>query len=665
MGLKIFKESSQLYLIFLLFLIQFQLFSQVRTIENNTYILSDSTRGKANYQYTLSRKDTLKNGRFEFFYSQFDTTSEAIFSKKFTGYFKENKKDKAWTYSQKELIQSPEKQIKDYEIVRTASGTEFMVNAFFNGGKATGQWNVSHHTIVNSKPQDTLLHIQLSFLEGRPTGALTALNKSALLKGSFEGKGRPHGSWVMQHKGLGMPVLEFRTYDEGVLKEHFFMVEQERVEVVHLGLDMTPDGENESWETFTVGQDYFKIISFAKAGFEKKKNINLSDATLELLLSNSDMLFQQALTRFGKNQDLNYWQLVEGSQPIVYPIFKVRKFPFKPEEKKQIETVISKIKKIDALLERFFEQPELEINKYGFKDLSQFFAKLVLHKNELENWLLLSNKIENPSFEYVDRSEVFKSILPEINYPEKVIYLFKDQEIEEPFSFSSQNSITFTSWQDVLSFLQNKEKKIQELITGSNKILDQVKRQTELSVLEKDLVKARDTVLVLYNNNSEREDYNDFHKRLAPKVRDFVNEKFKEYASLSLEEKNSSIYFYIECFEDLQLVYEKSSDFPRKINRLDELYTRTTFNPYLMSNMDERVKSRVYEAYEKYLLPYLLEKLETNLDCKENLNRTRTIEMLYSRMLELREQDTKQMERDLRRVKDPEEIIKIFNISIE
>ncbi|MFN4198809.1 MAG: hypothetical protein ACK4FS_07275, partial [Flavobacterium sp.] len=79
MGLKFFKKSSLLCFLVLLFLNQSHLFSQVRTLENSTYILSDSIRGIANYQYTLSRKDTLKNGRFEFFYSQFDTTTEAIF----------------------------------------------------------------------------------------------------------------------------------------------------------------------------------------------------------------------------------------------------------------------------------------------------------------------------------------------------------------------------------------------------------------------------------------------------------------------------------------------------------------------------------------------------------------------------------------------------------
>lgn len=657
--------NLKIYLTFFLVVIfDFQVESQVASNENVFYVLSDSTKGRSSFQYTTSKKDTIKNGRFEFYHNHFDSLSGILYSTSYKGNYKNNTKDKPWSYSQKELIQSLDKLVKDYEIVRTASGNEFKVSGSFNNGKASGQWNVSQHTILNSKPKDTLVHIELSFLDGKPVGGLSAFNQAVTLKGILDQSARPNGSWVINHKGINPAILEFRTYGEGVLKEHFFMIGQQKVEVIHIGLDMTPDGENESWEDFTVGKDYFNILSFTRAGFQKKKTVEVNEATLELLLSNSDILFNEALTRFGNFKGLNFWQLLEGSESIVYPTFKVRKFPFQQVESKQIDSIIQKIKNIDSTLEHFFENPFLEINLYRYNDLSSYFAMMVLHKNELEKWLQLSRKIENPSFEYINRSEVFNFILPEINYPKNVIYRFQEDEFEKEFPFSMNNHQVLKQWQDVLVFLQAKEKSILDLVSNSNKILDQVKKQSELNILEKDLVKSRDTLMNLFSFESQREDFNQYHKRLTPSVRDFTEAKFKEYASLSLEEKKSTIDNYLECFDDLVIVYDKLSDLPRKVSRLDELYTRTTFNPYLMSNMDERVKSRVYEAYEKYLLPFFLIEIESIIDCKQILNRARNIEMLYSKMLEIRETDTRQMERELRRVKAPTELIEIFNLKV-
>jgi hypothetical protein len=80
--------------------------------------------------------------------------------------------------------------------------------------------------------------------------------------------------------------------------------------------------------------------------------------------------------------------------------------------------------------------------------------------------------------------------------------------------------------------------------------------------------------------------------------------------------------------------------------------------------MDERVKERVYRAYENILLPKLLQQIQNFDNCANFDKYNQNFKNLYRSMILIRDRDTKEAERLLRRETNPTEIAKILNIEL-
>ena len=78
--------------------------------------------------------------------------------------------------------------------------------------------------------------------------------------------------------------------------------------------------------------------------------------------------------------------------------------------------------------------------------------------------------------------------------------------------------------------------------------------------------------------------------------------------------------------------------------------------------MEEVVKKRIIDAYEDILVPHLLETVQNRLDCDNAEAIVLIFDRLYRRMLELRDEDTSKLERNLKREQDPDDILVLFGI---
>jgi len=99
---------------------------------------------------------------------------------------------------------------------------------------------------------------------------------------------------------------------------------------------------------------------------------------------------------------------------------------------------------------------------------------------------------------------------------------------------------------------------------------------------------------------------------------------------------------------------------PDKKVMLKTLYTDSIWNPFMANLMDEEVKKRITAAYFKILVPYFLKSAASELDCDNVKVLKDQIIQANQRMEELREGDTRKLERKLRREKDPNQILKLF-----
>jgi hypothetical protein len=79
-----------------------------------------------------------------------------------------------------------------------------------------------------------------------------------------------------------------------------------------------------------------------------------------------------------------------------------------------------------------------------------------------------------------------------------------------------------------------------------------------------------------------------------------------------------------------------------------------------MVDMSERIKENIYVAFEKYLFPSLLSDLRNNISCDAYSENLQYLEKIYNRMVELSDQDTSIIEKELKRERDLEEIKRIL-----
>jgi hypothetical protein len=643
----------------------FFLNSNAQMVKNQDFFLKDSTAGKASYEVSKNKRKDSKNGKFEFNHTQIDTLTKIIKSISFAGNFQDNIKNKDWKFSSTELISGKSSVVKDYELVRETSGTEFMIQGNFVNGKADKKWSVVKHQVVNSVVGDTIFYLKTQFNQGHLTGDLTSYNDRLSIKGQFDGKSLVDGHWIMNHKTHpNVKVSENRIYENGVFKSHFFMIDNQQVLVKHVGLDVIPDLENEVWVDFPVSQEYFNIISFANTGYNIE-NQKLSSAAMDSLVELTNEITQRALVSFGNYRGTQVWDLLEGSQSFEYPIFKLRKFEFTVEEKKAIKETTAIINKMQSKIDLYLNNPQLDIILFTYKELNKYHEWIKIHEREIKKLITLKKQINHTGFEFINRNDFFEIINPKLDFPKQFSYQFKDETFTSENSMNSLEIIQKYDWKALQKNIEIVHQDLDATLEKAQTFLSKYKKQTALLSLEKLLIEKRDSVYTLFNIQSKNEGFNEYHSKISPLIVEFTNQNFTEYASKSLEEKKETIDSHVQCMDNVLTLYEKWKDIPRRLARLDELYTRTTFNPYTFTNMDERVKARLYETYEEILLPYFLEPKSLVLDCENILASAYNFEILYKKMVDFREQDTKILERQLRRVKDPKELIEILNLDIK
>lgn len=141
-----------------------------------------------------------------------------------------------------------------------------------------------------------------------------------------------------------------------------------------------------------------------------------------------------------------------------------------------------------------------------------------------------------------------------------------------------------------------------------------------------------------------------FHQKLKESHFEGTLEGFhQQYATAAnYEEKIRYIEQMLDLLESIETVCKQSGEIFERYRRIDEAYMENNFNAFTYTNYDVRVKERLYKAGNERLFKYYLDQmLAANKDYKEMKGYLSRIELLQRRMLQLREEDTRAIERKL------------------
>lgn len=629
--------------------------------------LNNELDGDESYRFYIQQRDTIRHGNYEFEHTQRikenDTTAyKAInLSGKYTRGFKHG----AWTFSQKKLRPRSQGTIQDYVVMYTTSGEELLVNALFQKGRAHGQWNCYRWKINDSQPIDTLYHSTARFENAQLTGIFTARATAINVIGNINKRGEPDGQWVFHHTAKDS-LKEYRLYQAGALINHYLIQGSDTVDLYSTKQNSPATEEIEVME---IGQAYFNIQQQNYYGF-------LAD-TLKNILVASDHFWQQALNIY-TGQDYAVWSATPGAEKIKLAKVKVRKFPFSAKElalKEELQEISKAVRiKINTLL----RDPQIAVARYSSPQIGLHYQVLKQFNDAISLTDSILAYFSVPEFEYINRPKIFAAAFETFSYQPNIQYFIKGNKITQTYNFIQINTEVRPYLPELISHLQWISTKVDTIQQETDHSLEQIRLQNILVKQETEMMKKYETVKALFDNSStehqlpyfeitptkEKHQYNQFHAMAKPHVDAFVDTKINEYANLSSDEKIIMGKALLSCFQHLENMYTQLAQLPALQATINKAYTRTVFNPYTYTYLDERIKDRIYTAYDKKIFPFLTLQLQRSLDCDNIVPLINNYKILYEAMLSYLGNNTSRLERRIHKNDSPEKLIKKLDLDL-
>lgn len=629
-----------------------------------SYLLYEAFKGEADFYYTLKNADTVFQGKFMFKDVYKDTLEKTVYkSKEFIGEFKSNKKNGPWSYSHKAFESTSKQSIDGLYLIQKVNGSDYSILANFTNGIASGTWQVIKRTIANSQATDTLFAINTQYKNGLMFGEINGSSDNLSLNGFFDDNGFIHGKWTLLHQNDASQIKELREYQNGILMKHQFEINKIVYDIDYVGLKQTVN-EDDNWIETDIDSAYFNLLQTCFNEVKDNANSLTESNQINSLFNKSNQFIQSALFSFGEHNKRKVWDLTIGSEALKYAKIRVLENPFTSKEKETLKSAKNTLVKAKQSIDTFFGDKQVELGKHSYKELSKMYEAMTVYKfkvKSLSNWV---QEINSSSFEHIDRDAVFSKKSPSVNYPELIKYEFKDESYNEKYAFPPNLDAGNTSIELLSKHIEQIFADIKNIEKSSEKILESYRKQSKLKEQEANLVIKKDSILQLFTPEELPKNYNQYHQNLASPLALYVQKTFKTYANSEFETKSVFIDSLNTCFDNLIELYHTLDELPKRVKRLDEVYTRTIWNPYTFTDMDERVKERVYRAFENILLPKLLQQVQNFENCANFDKYNQNFKNLYRSMILIRDRDTKEAERLLRRETNPTEIAKILNIEL-
>ena len=648
--------------LFLMSLAVLTVFGQnIRQLNDSMAIYPDLV-GYTNYEYFIRDNQQIKDGKFTYFYNSQDTTDISYTNKiLLNGRYKNNLKTDLWQFRSKRFKPTSIPIIDGYLVIHKSAGVEHIVNVSFVNGVATGNGLIETNLIEESELAKNLFKADATFKNNYFVGSFQAKNDSIKITGEVDENGLFSNVWIFEHVIENEPIIEKRYYQKGVLVRHEIERKGETSEIQHIGLSKNPDDEGE-WLSLNANKDYFNIILRSNIG--KKDKANNSELP-DIIIERSNIFLKQSLVSFREFNDISIWNVNDDDTHINLPKLRVRKLPYTDEERKLISQAKAQISEAKSIINEFLKDPQAELNRYAYRELALYFEVYTEYLDELKKLEAVFELLSYPSLEFINRDELMPHIFEGTTFPEKVKFEFKDTVIIEKIEFPANLSVEDANISSLSAHVTELLETLIAKLEVVEPIIERNRKRFEIADKEEQLVVLRDTVQELFENEVNDENFNSLHVRYARLFIKASSENFRAYAKRPIDQRINLTDDLMTCLINFKDAYSSLIEIEKQKNNLAEDYKRIVWNPFTFTDMEEVVKERVFNAYKNILIPYLLDDLEKNITCEKLKGRLNNFILVYNKMKELRNQDTKELERSLRRVSDPKKIIELFALNLE
>lgn len=644
------KLKSISILIFFIILISTGLtYSQQREKYVGEYTFNNE-EGQAEFSFFENREgNIILDGNFIFIRRTIDTLDRTLLSKlNVNGNFRQNQKHGRWRYVQEEH-RVELRDVIDFEVITEIESENYELSAEYNEGLPNGIWEYKENKFERGRLEPLFRSDPINFSSGNITGGVSFEQFGDYLtyniSGRLDAQGVMTGEWIFTYMRDTVFVRETRRYENGFLLG-LRVVNDETKEVINevifheviQNLDRLNQGEKVGFSiaearfplTFNVGyRQYFEEIQVQERGNEFLRHV---------------------LSRILQYEE-DYVQ--EDGYLSQYPIHTRRfEYPISKDDQRNIEEIEESFEALQSEVNRFANMNALAINRYRDDSLAFAYEYFQNKQERLDRVDTLVQILTSDEIRYIDQNVFVREGIDYLSAFDTIRYEFDNDVMTKELSYEEEISDDKSLTENVIAYIRREQSLVDILSNYITSELEQLEQTDDLATLEARILENKaevDSIYLTHKTISNRD-----LEMFAAVFENILQRQFNE-----LSRRYSEMDTYIERIEQgeviLDLISEMQDQFDRlaavfpTIEDLDETYQEETFNPFTYSRYNVRAKERLFDNGGMVLFNHYINELnneESYTMIKEHLNK---IEALQERLYELRDVDTRRIERRLGR----------------
>ncbi|MCH7414491.1 hypothetical protein MM213_13410 [Belliella sp. R4-6] len=604
--------------------------------------------GNATFQLVEGQEGAmLKQGEFYFVRSEKDIDDETRFLKTIIqGFYESDKKSGLWEYLD-ESHQIELKDVVDFKVVSDLASSQIKLTANYLNGVPNGKWVFEENEFSDGSLKKKAQAEEFLFNNGDIQGKFQFKsfigNFTQFIRGELKDNGVMHGEWTMVYQEDGKLISEVRNYEDGfllglvkrdlnddeVIDEVVFFETIARLKKVNAGTN----------QKFRIADQSFGILF--NDGFLSNSNQYQSQESGNKFLSDFLVKILKYDQRF-VNQDDNL---------IDYPIH-TKKFVFElsRSQQKLIEELPGKFDQIQKINQDYKDKNALKLNRQRSDSLSSAFAFFEFQYDKLNNAKELFEKIRTKDIQYYDLDQMVDEGIFFITSEDEIYYSFQEEDKKMLLEYELKDfrEDFFVALNDYLNQVRENTLKTRNYVDSQ---LDRIKEDSDLILLEEEIQSLKESLDSLYANREgldelSRSIISNVQKNILEGQFERISERYAQAERYSTKKQEADR--MLDLVEELENQHEVLANISRNWEILDEFYTEEFFNAFFNERYDRRFKERLFESAEK-LYNHYVKSINNETNYVEVKNWTRKIEALIRKMSDLRNEDTRSLERRLNR----------------
>ena len=604
--------------------------------------------GEGNFEFVEGEGNKMiKQGEFSFLRKDRDPQDKTkLYRTEVNGVYEQDKKTGVWEY-QDEMHKVTLNDIEDFKLFYDINSQQIKLKANYKNGIPDGRWIFEENEFrdgkLNRKSQADDFLFRNGSIQGKFQYKSFVDNKTHFIRGELNRDGFMNGEWTFVYQDKGKLISEIRNYENGFLLgvvKRDLESDETLEEVVFFQtikkLNLVNNNENKG---FRVSEDKFGIL-FNDGSLSGSEQFTVQNSGNDFIKE-----FLTSVLRYDGQYVTQKGELVD------YPIH-TKKFVFELSRAQQkiVEDLPSKFDRLQTTVRDYSERNALNLNRQKSDTLSfahaffQFQAKKLLEFSEIIN-LLRTKEIQ-----YYDLENLSEEGLAFLTERDVVEFSFEDGQYTRVLEYEV-GDLRKSFYESLSSYVSQMEQKTSELKNFVDKSLSRIERDEDLRAIQNQIQTKRGE---LGQKFQQSEDYDEvtndllkgIHVNILGSGFDKLNERYAKEENFDGKKEIARV--MLDLLNEMDNQYSPLVRVSKDAGQLDELYMEEVFNPFTFTRYDQRAKNRLYESSEK-LLDYYLDGIKAETEYTEIKNWLNKINKLFERMGELREADTRNLERRINR----------------